>query len=80
MVLLKSHQDPNRQISLDQIWTTAVQPTASNDEPKTTPDSNTLTLPQHAIIEDLQILIDMYEEGLLTEEQFTTAKELRLRQ
>lgn len=31
VVLLKSHQDPNRQISLDQIWTTAVQPTATND-------------------------------------------------
>jgi len=53
---------------------------ASNDEPKETPDSNSLSFPQSSIVEDLQSLVDMYEQGLLTEEQFTTAKELRLRQ
>ena len=39
-----------------------------------------LTLPQSSVVEDLQSLVDMFEEGLLTEEQFTTAKELRLNQ
>jgi len=57
-----------------------IEQLASNDEPKITLDSNSLTLPQRSIIEDLQSLVDMYEEGLLTEEQFTTAKELRLSQ
>ncbi len=53
---------------------------ASNDDPKETPGSNSLSFPQSSIVEDLQSLVDMYEQGLLTEEQFTTAKELRLRQ
>ena len=63
-----------------QVLDEIIDQPASNDEPKITPDSNSLTLPQRSIVEDLQILVDMYEEGLLTEEQFTTAKELRLSQ
>jgi hypothetical protein len=57
-----------------------IEQLASNDEPKITLDSNSLTLPQRSIIEDLQSLVDMYEEGLLTEEQFTTAKGVFLSQ
>lgn len=76
------------QINLTRFYRNNVAPvlneiidqSASVAEPKITPGSNSLSFPQSSIVEDLQSLVDMYEQGLLTEEQFTTAKELRLRQ
>jgi hypothetical protein len=35
---------------------------------------------QSSVVKDLQSLVDMYEEGLLTKVQFTTAKEQLLNQ
>ena len=67
-------------VNMVQVLDEIIDQPASNDEPRITPDSNSLTLPQPSLVEDLQSLVDMYEEGLLTEEQFTTAKGVFLSQ
>lgn len=66
--------------NVTQVLDEIIDQLTSSDETRITSDSNSITLPQSSVVEDLQSLVDMYEEGLLTEAQFMTAKELRLNQ